>query len=170
MLLSRAKSSRAVSVLCTLLLVVPFALGMPHNTKSSSSSKTTGPATSKKTSSSHPKSTHHGKKAKKSSRKPKGQQAIDSDRTREIQSALIREHYLSGEPTGTWDAQTKAALTKFQGDNGWQTKVLPDSRALIKLGLGPSKEGLLNPESAAIGNSHELGAEKVIPGGSDPHK
>jgi Putative peptidoglycan binding domain. len=94
---------------------------------------------------------------------------IDPDRTREIQAALIREHYLNGEPSGVWDSQTKAALTKFQSDNGWQTKIVPDSRALI-LSLIHIKDGLLNPESAAIGDVHELGAEKSIPGGSEPQK
>jgi hypothetical protein len=29
-------------------------------------------------------------------------------------------------------------MGKLQADNGWQTKLVPDSRALIKLGLGPS--------------------------------
>ncbi len=28
-------------------------------------------------------------------------------------------------------------MQKFQSDNGWQTKLMPDSRAIIKLGLGP---------------------------------
>jgi peptidoglycan hydrolase-like protein with peptidoglycan-binding domain len=109
----------------------------------------------------------HGKKTAKG-KKVRGQQAIDSDRAREIQTALIREHYLEGEPTGTFDDSTKRALQKFQQDNGWQTKVIPDSRALIKLGLGPSKDGLLNPESAAMGQPFELGAEREIPGGAAP--
>jgi hypothetical protein len=39
-------------------------------------------------------------------------------------------------------------LRKYQGDNGWQNKTVPDARALIKLGLGPSHDHLLNPESA----------------------
>lgn len=107
----------------------------------------------------------HGKKTAKS-KKVRGQQSIDGDRAREIQAALIREHYLDGEPTGSIDARTKSALQKFQQDNGWQTKVIPDSRALIKLGLGPSKDGLLNPESAAIATPHGLGSEREIPGGS----
>ena len=106
----------------------------------------------------------HGKKTK--TKKVKGQQGIQPERAREIQAALIREHYLDGEPTGTFDERTKTALQKFQQDNGWQTKVIPDSRALIKLGLGPSKDGLLNPESAAMASPHELGAEREIPGGS----
>ncbi|HET8824998.1 MAG TPA: peptidoglycan-binding domain-containing protein [Terriglobales bacterium] len=95
------------------------------------------------------KSSHRGKK----SRKPRGQQAIDTQRTHEIQAALLREHYLTSEPSGTWDASTQAAMRKYQADQGWQTKVIPDSRALIRLGLGPSREHLLNPESAMVSGS-----------------
>jgi len=75
-----------------------------------------------------------------------GQQQISSDRTREIQEALIRERYLDGKPSGVWDARTLAAMRKFQTDQGWQSKVVPDSRALIKLGLGPNHENDLNPD------------------------
>jgi hypothetical protein len=39
-------------------------------------------------------------------------------------------------------------MQKYQADHGWQSKQVPDSRALIKLGLGPDHEHLLNPESA----------------------
>ncbi len=63
---------------------------------------------------------------------------MEADRVREIQSALIREKYLPGEPTGQWDQDSQAAMQKYQSDNGWQTKITPDSRALIKLGLGPN--------------------------------
>ena len=83
-------------------------------------------------------SNHHSKDSTKSASRSHGQRGIDQERTREIQSALIQQHYLSGEPTGVWDQTTKDALTKFQADNGWQTKLTPDSRALIKLGLGPT--------------------------------
>ena len=89
----------------------------------------------------------------RSSSRPRfhGQQSIDSARTLEIQQALIRQHYLTAEDaSGEWDQATRDALTRFQDDNHWQTKILPDSRALIKLGLGPSQQNLLNPESAAI--------------------
>ena len=92
---------------------------------------------------------HHARRARKGAWTRHGQQKIDSDRAREIQSALIREKYLNGEPSGTWDEQTKAAMTRYQADHGWQTKMLPDSRALIALGLGPKHENLLNPDSAA---------------------
>ena len=67
-----------------------------------------------------------------------GQRTIDDERATQIQSALIRSGYLTGGPSGHWDAQTQAAMEKLEADNGWQTKLVPDSRAIIKLGLGPS--------------------------------
>lgn len=171
MRLKQAILIRTVSVLCALLLLVPFGYAKTgHTTKSKHTSTTTSFTKSGHSSHKSAKVTRHTKKSRKVSRKSRGQQVIDPDRAREIQAALIREHYLSGEPSGIWDSQTKAALTKFQSDNGWQTKIVPDSRALIKLGLGPSKDGLLNPESAAMGDMHELGGEKVIPGGAEPQK
>jgi len=81
-------------------------------------------------------------------RRPRGQQKIDGERAQAIQEALIREHYLSGEATGTWNQASEEAMRRYQADQGWQSKTVPDSRALIKLGLGPSKDHLLNPESA----------------------
>ncbi|MFY9905674.1 MAG: peptidoglycan-binding domain-containing protein [Terriglobales bacterium] len=85
--------------------------------------------------------------------KKRGQQAIDPSRAREIQTALIREHYLQGQPTGTWDSTSQAAMQRYQADHGWQSKTTPDARALIKLGLGPSQDHLLNPESAMTATS-----------------
>jgi hypothetical protein len=78
----------------------------------------------------------------------RGQQKIDPQRAGEIQEALIREHYMAGEPTGKWDQSSEDALRRYQADHGWQSKTVPDSRALISLGLGPSRDHLLNPESA----------------------
>ena len=94
----------------------------------------------------HRVSHHPGKK----SRKPRGQQAIDGERARQIQAALIRERYLNGEPSGKWDDSTQAAMRRYQTDQGWQSKSIPDSRALIRLGLGPDHVHLLNPESAMV--------------------
>lgn len=72
--------------------------------------------------------------------KSSGQRAIDDSRATAIQSALIKQGYLSGEATGHWDSQTESAMQKLQADNGWQTKIIPDSRAIIKLGLGPNQD------------------------------
>jgi hypothetical protein len=106
----------------------------------------------------HPKSNSatvaHNSKAKRTSARGKkkttarGQQKIDPERAQAIQEALIREHYLSGEAAGTWNQASEDAMRKYQADHGWQSKTVPDSRALISLGLGPSHDHLLNPESA----------------------
>ena len=98
-------------------------------------------------------SVHKSGKARKSTKKiakRRGQQAMDPARVREIQAALIRERYLDGQPNGLWDQRSQAAMQRFQQQNGWQTKMIPDSRALIKLGLGPDRANLINPETAAI--------------------
>jgi hypothetical protein len=79
------------------------------------------------------------------------QVAMDPDRATQIQQALIKGGYLTGEPTGKWDAASVAAMQKLQSDNGWQTKIMPDSRALIKLGLGPGADA--NVASATPGGS-----------------
>jgi hypothetical protein len=82
-----------------------------------------------------------------------GQQVIDTERVTAIQTALIREHYLAGEPSSKWDNDTQAAMLKFQADQGWQTKITPDSRALIKLGLGPNHSNAINASSSASFNT-----------------
>jgi hypothetical protein len=91
------------------------------------------------------KSLHHKpsrhRRVRKGAWKHHGQQKIDSARATQIQQALIREKYLDGEVSGTWDARTEAAMARYQADNGWQSKITPDSRALIKLGLGPDHQG-----------------------------
>lgn len=84
---------------------------------------------------------HSHAKSKKHTHAVVGQRGIDPDRAREIQDALIREHYLTAPASGQWDSNTEAAMQKFQADHGWQTRLTPDSRALIKLGLGPASDG-----------------------------
>lgn len=128
-------------LLVALLALTPLAMG-----KSAPKRSTTGKTHS---SALHSKSTKHRKTVAKKSWKSKGQHAIANERTRQIQEALIREHYLDGEANGQWDTRTKEACRRYQAANGWQSKVLPDSRALIKLGLGPDHSNVLNPETAA---------------------
>ena len=79
-----------------------------------------------------------------------GQQSIESGRVTEIQQALIREHYMSGEANGTWDTGTEAAMRKFQADQGWKSKLMPDSRALKKLGLGPDYSTAINAKNSTF--------------------
>jgi hypothetical protein len=78
-------------------------------------------------------------KATKSATRPSGPRAMEPQRATEIQEALIKSGYLSGAPSGHWDADSQAAMQKLQASRGWQTKLAPDSRALILLGLGPQQ-------------------------------
>lgn len=131
--------------------------------KKPSSSKTATHHKSASASSSATSSSHASKSRsrRKKSAKVRGQQKIDNERAHSIQEALIREHYMSGEATGTWNQASEDAMRKYQADHGWQSKQVPDSRALIKLGLGPSNDHLLNPESAMITHPDAPRAESI---------
>jgi peptidoglycan hydrolase-like protein with peptidoglycan-binding domain len=89
-------------------------------------------------------------KHSKSASKPAGQRTIDDARAAQIQGSLIKSGYLSGAASGHWDSQTESAMQKFQEDNGWQTKLIPDSRAIIKLGLGPAHTSGMSSTSSTI--------------------
>ena len=90
------------------------------------------------------------KSSKSKSHQMHGQQGIDPERVTQIQQALIREHYMDGEANGNWDAKTLGAMQKFQADQGWQTKLMPDSRALKKLGLGPDYSNAINAKDSSF--------------------
>ena len=81
---------------------------------------------------------------------------MTTERASEIQSALIQRGYLTGDPTGAWDSTSIAAMQKLQSDNGWQTKFVPDSRAIIKLGLGPSTSPAPSATAAASPQTAQL--------------
>jgi peptidoglycan hydrolase-like protein with peptidoglycan-binding domain len=152
-------SAGTAILVCSVAFAPAFASGPnpgpAHRTapaKSKTSATSTARAISKsksaksKRTSTQTRASRKGVRSKKGYRR--GQQKIDSERTYQIQEALIRKHYMTGEPSGKWDASTEDALRRFQADHGWQNKTVPDSRALIRLGLGPNHDHLLNPESA----------------------
>jgi Putative peptidoglycan binding domain len=101
-------------------------------------------------SSNHLHSTHKATGARSQAHRAHGQQAIEPERVTEIQQALVREHYLTKDPDGQWDSTTESAMQKYQSDQGWQTKLMPDSRALKKLGLGPDYSSAINAKSGAF--------------------
>ena len=41
-------------------------------------------------------------------------------------------------------------MQKYQADQGWQTKLMPDSRALVKLGLGPDYSNAINAQNSSF--------------------
>jgi peptidoglycan hydrolase-like protein with peptidoglycan-binding domain len=142
LILSRANA--AILISASLLCPTAFATTTHHPTTSAHSSKLA---------SSHSASSHSrtGKKAPAKSKRLHGQQAIEPERVTEIQSALIRQHYLSKDADGRWDSVTEAAMQKYQGDHGWQTKLMPDSRAIKALGLGPDYSNAINAKAASFG-------------------
>lgn len=145
-----------MSLLKTMGLAACLGLAISPSAEAGTPSKT---STKPKVTASAKKTTSRASTSKKKSskrrtaRRPRGQQAIESARATQIQEALIAAGYLKGEPTGKMDAATKAAFVKLQSENGWQTRVVPDSRALIKLGLGPDHSNLLNPDTAMLPGS-----------------
>lgn len=115
-----------------------------------------------------------GSKSKYASRKngktktvARGQQKIAPERAEEIQEALVREHYLS-EAAGSWNQASEDAMRRYQADHGWQSKTVPDARALIALGLGPSHDHLLNPESAMTTGPEAPRAAAITPASQSP--
>ena len=122
------------SVLPAALLLAMPAMAVVHHPQRTS--KTTH-ATIRHASTHTSTSSHHRHAAVKAVSHHFVSPAMTTDRATAIQSALIKSGYMTGEPTGQWDPASIAAMQKMQSDNGWQTKIMPDSRALIKLGLGP---------------------------------
>ena len=139
-MIARIAARRPVAALafaCALGLASAAAFAQ---TAPSSSSASTAPApkpAAKKKSTKH----HH------SSRQP-SQKAPTPDRISEIQSALSRDGYYTGNPNGRWDASTVAALQKFQTSQGLDPTGKLDARSLQKLGLGSDVAGVSAPKQA----------------------
>jgi hypothetical protein len=60
------------------------------------------------------------------------------ERYKEIQQALADKGYLKSEPNGVWDAESSAAMAKFQNDRKLDPTGKLSAASLIALGLGPS--------------------------------
>jgi hypothetical protein len=61
------------------------------------------------------------------------------DRYKEIQTSLVQKGYLGGEPSGTWDADSVAAMKRFQKDQNLDADGKLSALSLIALGLGPKR-------------------------------
>ena len=89
----------------------------------------------------------------------------------EIQSALIQAGELHQEPTGNWDEATRDAMKRYQEGLGFTVTGLPDSKSLMKMGLGPHP---LPPEVATPAASRASLGQAVTsssppaPGSDDP--
>jgi hypothetical protein len=144
-------SRSTLALVLSALLLVPSAFASRvHRAPTSGKSKTSSSRSAGKKKASAKTSKSH-RTTRRRARRVRGQQKIDSERATQIQQALIREHYLSGDPSGEWDSASIAAMRKYQSDHGWQTKLTPDARALKKLGLGPDYSNALNAKEGNFG-------------------
>jgi hypothetical protein len=126
---------------CLLFACASFSIAMPRfacaaqASSSSASAPSPYPATGRK------KKHHNG-------RGPT-QKAPTPDRISEIQSALSRDGYYQGDPNGRWDANTVAAVEKFQSSHGIEGTGKLDAPTLQKLGLGSDIAGVSAPRPLA---------------------
>lgn len=75
------------------------------------------------------------------------------DRTEQIQAALARGGYYTGEPNGKWDSRMSAALERFQAAKGLTPTGKLDALSLEKMGLGSDVAGVSAPRPVTPGNS-----------------
>ena len=74
------------------------------------------------------------------------------DRTEEIQAALARGGYYSGDPNGKWDSRMSEALERFQAAKGLTPTGKLDALSLEKMGLGSDVAGVSAPRPVTPGN------------------
>jgi Putative peptidoglycan binding domain len=160
---------RALVVVSAALIFVTGAFGAPrrHKAKRANSS-----AAGKKTGKT---AAHPGKKSKGrkvSGRKPRksnlhyrlAHMQPSPERVQEIQQALIQAGDLQPPASGRWDSSTRDAMSRYQETNGFAVTGLPDSKSLMKMGLGP------HPLPADVVSSTEksAGSPDVRPGAASP--
>jgi putative peptidoglycan binding protein len=91
------------------------------------------------------------KSKKKHARREPTQKAPTPERITEIQSALARGGYYQGQPNGKWDANTIAAMGKFQSTSGLEPTGKLNALSLQKLGLGSEIAGVSAPKPPVHG-------------------
>lgn len=87
-------------------------------------------------------------------------------RTEQIQEALERGGYYSGNPNGKWDVGTQASLRRFQEANGLAPTGKLDALTLQKMGLGSDTAGVSAPRattSGTPGNSSPSSNTTMVP-------
>jgi peptidoglycan hydrolase-like protein with peptidoglycan-binding domain len=130
----------AFALAFAMALVPASAQTAPASSSAASSSSSSSTSTAKKPAAKKKSTKHHHS----SSRQP-SQKAPLPDRISEIQTALSRDGYYTGNPNGKWDASTVAALQKFQSAQGLDATGKLDARSLQRLGLGSDVAGVSAP-------------------------
>jgi peptidoglycan hydrolase-like protein with peptidoglycan-binding domain len=134
--LERAGLRFALATIAIAFACVP---AMAQATQKSSSSASA--SSSHATSSSAKKKSHRRRPV----RREVGQKSPTADRIQEIQSALAREGYYKGDPSGKWDSDTQDAMRHFQEEHDLTGTGKIDAQSLQKLGLGSDIAGVSAP-------------------------
>jgi peptidoglycan hydrolase-like protein with peptidoglycan-binding domain len=96
------------------------------------------------------------------------QTAPTRERIVEIQTALAREGFYAGKPTGRWDAVTSEAMRKFQTANALTPTGKPGAQSLQKLDLGSEIAGRGAPLPQAHPRASVLSESELL--ASDPEQ
>jgi len=135
------RAAAALAFACAVALAAPAVFAMPQTP-----ARSPAPAASTSQSASHKKKPTHRRRRHHYRREPT-QKAPTADRISEIQSALARGGYFKGDPNGKWDANTVAAMQKFQSSQGLDPTGKIDALSLQKLGLGSDVAGVSAPKA-----------------------
>jgi len=119
---------------------------------------------SSKASTSHSTTSSKKKKKRHVARREPTQKAPTADRVTEIQTALQREGFYQGDPSGKWDAGTQDAMRRFQESRGLTGTGKLDAPSLQKLGLGSDIAGVSAPRQSSP--AEEPAKPAAVPGSS----
>jgi len=121
-------------------IAVAFACG-PVMAQTSQKSSTSTPTSTSQSTSPAKKKSHRRRPVHHEA----GQKTPTADRIQEIQSALAREGYYKGDPSGKWDSDTQDAMRHFQEEHDLTGTGKIDAQSLQKLGLGSDIAGVSAP-------------------------
>jgi peptidoglycan hydrolase-like protein with peptidoglycan-binding domain len=100
--------------------------------------------------SSHSATQSSKKKTRRRAHHDIGQKVPATDRIQEIQTALTREGYYKGDPSGKWDSDSQDAMRRFQEEHNLTGSGKLDAQSLQKLGLGSDIAGVSAPRSPQL--------------------
>lgn len=146
-LLNQRKNRLILAALAVGSLVLPAAVAAQRSSaKKTPHTSGSSTASSNATSSRAKRATSKSRKgASRKSRRVKGQAAPTPERINEIQQALTKHGFYSGDPTGKWDDGSTESIKKFQAANSLNPTGKIDALTLQKLGLGSETAGLGAP-------------------------
>lgn len=84
-------------------------------------------------------------------------------RTEEIQAALERGGFYSGDPNGKWDANTQDSLRRFQAAKGLPPTGKLDALSLQKMGLGSDVAGVSAPRQTTPASPSSSPTTTAVP-------